>query len=114
MLLEKLAQQHRVHHIIADAFHLTFGITIDEVAVYFLRFFGDQAKTERLRRVKLLLKAETHRFKLVKRMAGGGERFDVLLITLRRDNSRMAKSAIAQSYRNVIVNTWAKTLCRCI
>jgi hypothetical protein len=111
VLFEKLIEQHRVHHLVAHAFHLAFVIAIYQVSVHFFHFLGDQSKSERLDRIKLLSKTEADRLKRVKRMAPRSQGFDVLLVTPRRNNLRMAKSAVAQPDCNVIVNACAKILC---
>jgi hypothetical protein len=110
VLFEKLVEQHRVHHLVAHAFQLAFIVAIHQSGVHFFHLLGDQAKSERLRRIKLLFKTEADRLKQVKRLTRRGKGFDVLLVTLRRNNSSMSKSAVAESDCDVIVNACAKIL----
>src|SRR5439155_25390353 len=112
MLFEKLIEQHRVHHLVAHAFHLAFVIAIYQSRVHFFYLLSDQAKTQRLRGVKLLFKPEADWFECVKPFARPGEGLDVLLVTLGGNNSGVAKPPVAESDCDVIVNSCAKTLCQ--
>ena len=112
MFLQKFVEQHRVYHLVAHAFHLPFVVAIHHGRVHFFHLLSDQPKTDRLRGIKLLFQTEADRFQGVKRLARRSEGSDVFLVALRRNNSGVAKSAVAQSDCNVIVNAGAKTLCQ--
>ena len=111
MFFEELVEQHRVYHFVAHTFHETFIVVINQTRIHFLYFLRDQTKAKRLGWIEFLLQPEADRLQSVERPARRGEWFDVLLVTFGRNNSGMTKPAVAQSYRNVIVNTCAKVLC---
>src|SRR6266480_6681493 len=81
MLLEKLVEQHRVHHFVVHAFGLPLGIACYESGIHLGYFLSNQAKGRRLGRIELLLIAVAGWFEPVERFTGSLHRFDFLLVT---------------------------------